>query len=254
MDGFLVKKIVSMLVQLIPAVPLLMLLVCLFFKRPGRKLLILGSLVLLAAASPVISNVVVGTLEKQHAVVREAPADTALILVLGSGHNPAGVRPPNSVLDVNSLSRLMEGVRLWQGQRDASLVVTSGQIKQGQTHAESMASMAVTLGVPDDKIHMLTTARDTEDELVLAAELLETMKTEEKSRLLVVSTALHLPRAAKMLQPLNVTSTLAPTDYLAKPERWYRFNALYLWHTERAIHEYVGMLWLAVRPWFAEYL
>lgn len=254
MDGFILKKVLSLLVQLVPAIPLLMLLVCLVCYRRGRKLLILGCLVLLAASSPVVSNVVVNSLEKQHAVVREAPEDTALILVLGSGHNPAGVRPPNSILTSVSLSRLVEAVRLWESQPDALLVTTAGQVQQGQSHAESMAAMAMALGVPEAKIRLLDTALDTEDEVTQATELLNELDVAENARLLVVSSATHLPRTARMLEPLDVEHTLAPTDFISIPGVWYRLSAGYLSYTERAVLEYIGMLWLSLRPHLKDWL
>lgn len=250
MDGFVLKKILSLLVQLIPAIPLLMLLVCLVFYRQGRKLLMLGCLLLLAASSPVVSNIVVNTLEKQYSVLAEAPRDTTAILVLAAGHFPVDRRPPNSVLSTMSLSRLMEAVRLWKSQPDALLLTTAGPVLIGQSHAEAMAAMAMAQGVPESKIRLLPAARDTEDEITLAVALLKELEVSERSRLLVVSSATHLPRAAKILEPLGLEHVLAPTDFIAMSGDWYRFSARHLFNTERAVHEYFGMLWLSIRHWF----
>ena len=183
----------------------------------------------------------------------KAPADTALILVLGFGHNYAPGRPPNSVLTAGALSRLTEGVRLWRTQQESTLAVSGAGLSQTISHAQAMKNMALVLGVPEKKIIMFEDTRDTADEIRTAVVSFDKPDFTEQGRLVVVSSATHLSRVALMLKGLmsegeNVVYTLAPTDYLAADKAtWYGAGSSALYRFDRAVHEWVGMLWYQIR-------
>ena len=184
------------------------------------------------------------------AYLEVAPADTALILVLGFGHNDAPGRPPNSVLTAGALSRVTEGVRLWRTQPNSTLAVSGAALYRTLSHAQAMKNMSLVLGVPEENITMFDETLDTADEIRTAARYIKNSKPNEQERLVVVSSATHLPRAALMLQRESVMHTMAPTDYLAGNAPWYRFGSGALYSFDRAVHEWVGMAWYKIRVLF----
>jgi len=257
-DGFILKKLLSVLVHLIPGA-LILLLLCLLLRRwfPRTSMCVAVSLccVLIAGSIAPISNALVSRLENRFPALIVAPPDTGLILVLGYGHMYEPGRPANSVLMAGALSRLSEGVRLWKTSPDVLLALSGASFRSGISHAQAMKNMAVELGVAEDKIILFDQTRDTEDELIAAQQALRELPAETQ-RLVVTSSATHLPRAALMLERMGVKTaektvlsyTMAPTDFLTVDAPWYRPDGYFLRNLDRAIHEWVGMLWYRLRP------
>ncbi len=239
-----------MLVHLVPGLPILMLLALLLMSwlpRLAKACLWLSTLSLLAFSSPPVSNLLLESLENRYQPLQSLPEDTGIILILGEGHQYRQGRPPNSMLSATSLSRVTEGIRLWKTQRDSHFVTSGVGLYGESSNAESAANFALENGVPVDLIHQFDTAHDTEEEIRLAVDLLRKQYPESNSRLLIVSSATHLARAEQLVQPFNVAYTLAPTDFLATDMPWYRLGGGNLHNSDRALHEYVGMLWLWIK-------
>ncbi len=238
MDPFILKKIISNLVQFIPAIPILLLMCSLALPRL-RGFVASIALSLLLLSSPPISNAFVSSLENQYPPLAQPPASASAIAVLGYGHIEQPDRAPNSVLTSGALSRLSEAVRLWHLVPEAKFVVSGGLLwgRSTYTHAEAMSRAALQLGVAEEKIVRLQDGRDTAEEAELMRELAQ------QGRLVLVTSATHMPRAIGLFRSLGVRPVAAPTDYLASPAPWWRFSAYYLHNADRALHEYVGMLW-----------
>lgn len=258
-DGFILKKLVSLLVHLVPGA-LLLLLALLIAARwwPAIcRVLAMGLCILLLCASiPPFSNFFVSRLENRFAVLQAAPEDTAMILVLGSGHNYVADRPPNSVLTSTALSRLAEGVRLWKTRPESYLGVSGANPQGVISHAQAMQMMAVQLGVPAERIVLFEQTRDTQEEIAAAtmqlrrwvgSGVIDPSTSAVGTRLVVTSSATHMPRVALMLSDHEIDYSLAPTDYLVADEPWYRPGASFLHHMDRALHEWIGMLWYRLR-------
>lgn len=246
MDAFLVKKLVSNLVHVIPGLLILMLLALLFssrYPRTCRSVMCLTVCALLAFASPPVSNSLVSYLENQHPVVQTLPADTHSILVLGAGHSWAQDRPPNSMLSATALSRITEGVRLWKQSPNTTLVTSGAKFHSVIAHAEVAANMALASGVAANKIVRFTDTLDTAQEVMQLVAHVNENPVEGKTRIVIVSSATHLPRAALMTSQFDIPYTLAPADFIYKESPWYRFGAKSVDNADRAFHEVIGMLW-----------
>ena len=297
MDGFVLKKIVSLLLHIIPGALLLLLgalLLRRWFPRIASWVSVLLCVLLLLGSMPPVSNAIVGQLEHRYPILPTAPADTQAILVLGYGHMYTPERPANSVLMAGALSRLSEGVRLWKTRPESVLILSGAKFRSEISHAEAMQRMALELGVPKEKTLLLVNTRDTEDEIIAAVQYLRQISANGQSvkqdaatsdamsatgntaeddstadnstadnstedngtedngsltgRLIVTSSATHLPRAALMLARQQVNYSLAPTDFLVLDAPWFRLDSYFLRNLDRAIHEWVGMAWYRWRP------
>lgn len=238
MDPFILKKIISNLVQFIPGIPILLLLCSLALQRM-RGFVAMIALSLLVLSSPPASNAFVRLLEDQYPPLDTPPASTSAIAVLGYAHIEQPDRTPNSVLVAGALSRLSEAARLWHLAPEAKLIVSGGYVwgNSSYTHADAMANAAIQLGVDEDKIVRLKDGRDTAEEADLMRELAS------QGRLVLVTSATHMPRSMRLFRRMGIRPTAAPTDYLAAPAQWWRFSAYYLYNSDRAMHEYMGSLW-----------
>lgn len=252
-DGILIKKMLSMFVHLIPGV-LILLLVFLLLRKWLPRCSYYGSalcvVILFVSSLPFVSDNIVSRLENQYPVVEQLPSDTGLILVLGYGHSYQPERPINSILNPVALSRLSEAVRLWKTKPTIPLIVSGApSLNATPGHAELMEKMALELQVPQTHIVRFDNSLDTEDEIVSAVKLLSEATGTDR-RLVVVSSAIHLPRAAMLLDQHNAFYTLAPAEFIVDTRGSYLPGGHSLYNTDRAVHELVGMLWYRLRNLF----
>lgn len=250
-DAFLLKKVVSVFIHFIPGVPAL-LLSCLLLRRWLPKFSYFMSLMLcvllIASSVPGVFSRVVSSLEDQFEVLPYVPADTGLILVHGWSHMVSDKPLPiNTQLYPVALTRLMEGVRLWQTKPDTMFALSGAAPRYGTpSHAEKMHEMALLLGVPEERIIRFDLSLDTEDEIDSAVAWLQ-QNPQEGRRLVVVSTAMHLPRSEAALSKYDIDYSMAPTEFIIS-EGGLKIPSIYPMVTlDRAIHEWVGILWYRLK-------
>lgn len=257
LDAFLLKKLISNFVHLVPGMFLFMLL-CLVLRhwwlRVGNTLIVLSLMLLIGLSSPPLSNQLVNSLESKYPVLLTAPEDTALILVLANGQIWADERPSNTVMKSVALSRITEGIRLWKTKPDATLVTSATKITSPISTVAAMTRFATEQGVFPEQIVQFSGARDTRDEIDAVMDYMQNKLPKSPSdkalRLVVVSSAVHLARAELMLQEYEALYTMAPTDSLASSAPWYRLSSYSLESADRTLHEYVGIVWLKLQYLF----
>lgn len=244
MDAFLLKKLVSNLVHLVPGAFFALLVLWVLLRkwpRVSKWAMLMIILSLIALSSPRVSNLLVKPLETAYPVIPELSDDIGLVLVLGAGFNWKSEYPPNSVLSSIALSRLHEGVRLFNTNPEVFLMVTGARFGNPISMAEAMGNMAIAMGVAPERIIYADEARDTDDEITAAAEWIEQFG---KGRaVVIVSSATHLTRAGLLAETSGLEYQLAPTDFRMARSPWYRFNVQNLVTVDYVIHEYIGMLW-----------
>jgi len=147
------------------------------------------------------------------------------------------------VLSATALSRVSEGVRLWKQSPDTTLVTSGAKFQSVIAHADVAADMALASGVPAGKIVRFTNTLDTAQEIRQLIEHVKENPVEGKTRIVIVSSATHLPRAALMMSQFEIPYTLAPADFIYSESAWYFFDASNIDSADRAIHEFIGMLW-----------
>ena len=200
----------------------------------------------LGAIEPV-GDRLLGPLESWHAPLREEQLrpDVKYVVVLGSSYSPRNELPITSEIDKTGLVRIVEGIRLIK-RLDAAKLVVSGGAPQGRAApAEGYAQLARDLGVSDASLIVLDEPLDTGAE----ARAVEGALGAEP--FLLVTSAYHMPRAMKLMLRAGARPIPAPTGHQAfwpSSRGWSRFlpSSLGLDKTERAMHEYLGLLALAV--------
>jgi len=249
---FLFEKIVALMCMPLSIAGLFMLagMVMLFASRRqilAKALLIGGILVAFGAAWTPVADRLLGPLERHYPVLRDMSEVQGIgyVVVLGGGHNSDARLPETGQLSGASLARLIEGIRLHRLLKDGQLVFSGGAVFDPVPHAQVMAGAAVSLGVDEGRIVLLDQARDTAEEVMAVRELLG------KKRFVLVTSASHMPRAMFFFRSAGMQPVAAPTDYLVKdsgvshPEDYFP-SAAALRRTERALYEYLGLLWAVV--------
>lgn len=212
--------------------------------RLGGSIMTLAMLLLLLAAWAPVADNLLEPLESQYVAWEKWPEDRDIeaVIVLGGGWQPDRPWSITGRLSESSGLRLMEGLRLWHQRPNLLLVVSGGGEDPAMTMAHGYAEAAEALGVPTERIVMLVSPKDTADEAKAVQALLGV-----GAKVLVVTSASHMPRAMRHFEAAGLAPVAAPTHYLANRTEglglaYWLPSARELRKTERAIYESLGLL------------
>jgi uncharacterized SAM-binding protein YcdF (DUF218 family) len=224
--------------------------VLLLFGRRRSGLVLLVSMVcclFLLSLAPV-RDLLIMPLENRYAAYTPTDAAAAqAIVVLGGGvvgSSPAenGASTPSA----DSLTRLVHAARIHQ-QTDLPIVISGGSVFKTGSQSVAMAAVKVLkdLGIAESKIIVEAESRNTWENAAEVRALIAPRSV------ILVTTASHMPRSVWSFRKNGVDCIPAPTDY--RPDRLpYRARDLLptakaLLDSSFALHEYVGLLYYAVR-------
>ncbi|WP_154855452.1 YdcF family protein [Cyclobacterium xiamenense] len=173
------------------------------------------------------------------------------ILVLGSGGTPDPKLPALQRLSNHSLWRCMQGIGIWR-QLPQSFLVLSSAGREGQVaQATFYAQVAREWGVPDSLIREIPSPRTTQEE---ARDFRAAYPRADS--VILVTAALHLPRARTLFEREGLHVIPAPTDYKVKSDvlgsgyfQWIpSLAAASLW--QAYLHEKLGTMVVEVKARF----
>ncbi len=144
-----------------------------------------------------------------------------------------------------SVSRVLEGMRLWRAIPGAKLVTSGGTYRGSIPIGEAMADFAEEMGVPRDDIRIERTSLDTEDEARLLAPHL-------KGRpFALVTSAYHMPRSLLHFRRHGLDPIPAPSGFQARrlivSMGCFLPSAGGLAVTDVALREYTGRCWTLLK-------
>ena len=211
-------------------------------------------LLLLAVATPAIPNAMVASLERRYPpVAPQHSASADAIVVLGGCLAPE--RPPRLSAElVDSSDRLLHAARLYRAGKAPVVLASGGTVpwtSSSRPEAEEMAAFLVEWGVPRTAILVDARSRTTWENAVETEGIL---KARGARSILLVTSAIHMPRAVAAFRMTGLSVTPSPTDYLVTdPEaapylEWFpspgsvsRFQV--------ALWERGGLLYYRLRGW-----
>jgi len=258
---FVLKKLLTQCFYPLPlGLAILILgLVCLWAtrrQRLGKALVTLGTLLLLLLSFPFLSVELLASLEGRYPALLhpetiswetgKAEPSPRWIVVLGGGHVSDPQLPANSQISEGALGRLVEGVRLYKAIPGSKLLLSGGGGFDPVPEAEVMAQIAVLLGVKPDDMVLEPYSQDTADE----AEIIANMVGREK--IILVTSAAHMPRSMALFKKRGLQPIPAPTNYLVRKAQGPQILRFFpspgnLELMAIAVHEYLGLAWAYLR-------
>ncbi len=248
----------TLLLQPLGSALCLLALALLFVLRRQRRRAAL--LVLIAAgwlwlwATPLAADRITGALESRYPMLAAQVLPTADVILLLGGDRRG--RQHGCDPEPAHCSRTAFAAALFAAGR-APLVLASGAgniaAQDGRTEAELMREQLIGLGVPDAAIIPEPTARNTRENMGAAAPLL---RGRGARKILLVTSAMHMPRAMANARALRLEVIAAPSDFDAAVGQvrgaralWPRVDALM--RSQRAFKEYLGLA--HQRAWSADW-
>ncbi|MGD1939483.1 MAG: YdcF family protein [Cyanophyceae cyanobacterium] len=232
----------------------------------------LALVIILGASNGWVSAALVKSLEDRAIALQESTSGLPYpqlpvadaIVVLGGGIK-APLYPRQQMDLAEEGDRVLYGARLWKAGKAPMVVMTGGRIQWRGTgnskagEAGDMAELAAALGVPADKIVMETASLNTRQNAIYTAQVLDGM---DVKRILLVTSAMHMPRSWAIFKRAGFEPIAAPTDFLItdadNAERGNTAAAIALnlmpdadnlRGLTRALKEYVGTLVYWIRGW-----
>lgn len=168
------------------------------------------------------------------------------IVVLGSGHIADNRLPETSQIGCDSLYRLTEGMRLFNLLPDAKLVISGGIAYDPVPNADLVKRVAISLGIPSERVITENRPRDTVQEARYLEPLLG------KELFILVTSALHMPRAIDIFKGFGMQPIAAPTDYIQKQHAIETPMVIFPSATNfdlsrRIIYEWIGTIWSKIK-------
>jgi len=209
-------------------------------SRAALVTLLLAAAVVVALLCPFGANLLVGMIEARvpdSAACTAAPASAVVVLAAGLDREPGSGDDVNA-LAADSIRRAVAGVLLWQRQPQATLVFAGGG-PFATSESALLQRFAEQLGVPAAMIRREAHSQTTWEN----AEQLHALVPPLPPRIVLVSSAIHLPRALIAFRAAGFEPCPYASDrrYLAPGGiGYYLPQSSALRKSEDALHELVG--------------
>jgi uncharacterized SAM-binding protein YcdF (DUF218 family) len=240
---------------------LLLITLVLLWKKRSRLALIpvtLTGLILFLSSNASISNALVQSLEFQY-LPQQIPTADAIVVLGGATESAIPPRPWIELREEGD--RVLYGAKLYRDQKASRIILSGGRIDwrpSSSSEAEDMATLMETMGVPRSAMLLEPNSLNTRENAVNS---LEIMKAQKIQKILLVTSAMHMPRAMMIFRKLGIEAIAAPTDYTAlqmdqasqsKIEATildFFPDADQMRRTTRALKEYLGIFVYQLRGW-----
>lgn len=262
---FLSKLLPLLIYPLGAAIALLIVAFILLLKKRKRicwaqGAIILAILLLWGSSNPWVATQLLKSLEWQY--LPTAPLPTAeAIVVLGGATQPQIF--PRPWVDLNEGGdRILHGIQLYKAKKAPLLILSGGLVnwrENSRSEAEAMRQIAVALGVPESDILKDSTSLNTHQNAVNVKAILDQMNIH---RILLVTSAFHMPRSIAIFRRLGIETISAPTDFSVTEETIAEISGSYqaialsllpssrhLDRVTRALKEYLGIWIYRLRGW-----
>jgi uncharacterized SAM-binding protein YcdF (DUF218 family) len=227
-------------------------------KRPrlARGAIVLSIVILWLSSSQLLSRRLVGHLESQN-LPQELQKAEAIVLLGGATKS---ANPPRPWVDLSEEGdRLLHTARLYRQGKAPKVILSGGRIQwngAGQPESQDMAEVLEFLGVPASAMLQDPNSLNTYQNAVNVKAILE---QQQIRRILLVTSAMHMPRSLLIFRKLGIEAIPAPTDFLVVDAddpvtSEGRLLSLLpdgenLRMTNRALKEYIGLWIYRLRGW-----
>lgn len=265
---FLSKFIPLFVYPLGLACVLLALALCARRRRRWQTRFVAVALALLwIGGNRIVSMALMRSLESQYlpdATLESTPGPHADVIVVLGGAARAAAAPRLTSEVRESGDRLLYAAQLYEQGAAAHILLSGGTTEWVESspmpEAQDMADILAAIGVPRGALWLESTSRNTYEN---AVETQAILKRHGATRVILVTSAWHMPRAYAVFAQTGLEVIPAPTDFLVTQEDWAYYTqpdavvqlfnllptATNLSFTTQALKEYIGLCIYGLRGW-----
>ena len=190
---------------------LVALLLC-YNRRTSSILIVIALIILWLSSTTGFSNLLARSLELRYLPPKEIPSAEVMV-VLGGGTEPAAA--PRTTVEMNGAGdRVLYAAELYKEGKTGHILLSGGEIEWmssgSTTPSEDMAAILIQLGVPETALWLESESKNTYENALYAKEFLE---EEEINHILLVTSAMHMPRAVALFEKQGFEVTPLPVDF-----------------------------------------
>lgn len=223
--------------------------------RTATIVLVVAAVSLYLLSTNFIAEALQRNLESRYPAldVQSVPKGDAIVVLGGYLRTPAGERRTAELTE--SADRLRMGALLYQAGKAPIVLLTGGNIpflgSTGIPEAEAAKKLLHEWGVPDDAILVEPASQNTHENAAFSKPLLAARGAH---KLLLVTSALHMPRAVAIFRREGLDVTPVPTDYQSgwgEPDFAFELvpDAEALARSKAAAREWIGLAVYQILGW-----
>lgn len=258
------SKFLPLLIYPLGLACIVIILALVFSKHPRiRTVMLWTALVILwIGGNRWVSSSLTRSLETRYLPPETFPA-VDMIVVLGGGTESNA--PPRQGVEINGAGdRMLQAARLYREDVAPKILLSGGNItwlgNRPSTPAEEMQEILLFMGVPQDALVLQSESQNTYEDALYSAEIL---RSEGIERIVLVTSAAHMPRSVALFEKQGIEVIPAPADFAVPDYAWQE-----LWHgsfgsnlinlipntgalsqTTSSLKEYIGLLVYRLRGW-----
>jgi len=200
-------------------------------RKLSRFLILAAFLVIYFAGNRWVSMALVHSLESQFPPTESLPRSD-VIVILGGGTDPG--QPPRPMVEVNGAGdRVIYGYKLFKDGVSDRLLLSGGSVDwQGIRQfspAEDMAFLLELMGVPKANLVLQAESLNTYEDAQFSAKII---KENGWETVILVTSALHMPRSVKLFEEAGITVLPVPVDFTISDQEW---SELFSWEPENIL-------------------
>jgi len=176
-----------------------------------RKFSLIGVIVLILSSLPIISNKFIAYLEKDYQPIEIAEIENVDAIVVLSGMIRVIGDEENLKYEfTDSIDRFFAGLDLFNNNKSPILILTRGKMPWsiGIAEGEYLKELAIKYGVSEENIILTDEVQNTDQEAKAIKEILT-----EDAKIILVTSAFHMPRAEKVFKAANINLITYPVDF-----------------------------------------
>ena len=221
---------------------------------------LLSFTILMTASNVKFSNSLVTSLERQYLPLENTPKAEAIVVLGGATRNRES---PRIIPDMSERGdRLLYAVKLYKDGAAPYILLSGGRINWyggDSSEAEDMATLMEIMGVPREDLLLESRSLTTYENAVYTKEILERRKIK---KILLVTSAAHMPRSMAIFKKQGIDAIAAPADILVSDRNLQENkvsteskilsifpNPESLDRTTQIIKEYIGTFIYRLKGW-----
>ena len=210
-----------------------------------RKFSLIGVIVLILSSLPIVSNKFIAYLEKDYQPIEIAEIENVDAIVVLSGMIRVIGDEENLKYEFNdSVDRFFAGLDLFNNNKAPILILTMGKMPWsiGIAEGEYLKELAIKYGVSEENIILTDEVQNTDQEAKAIKEILT-----EDAKIILVTSAFHMPRAEKVFKAANINLIPYPVDFQNSKSKTTMMDFIpsagSLFDTSHFVREMIGRLY-----------
>ena len=210
-----------------------------------RKFSLIGTIVLIISSLPIVSNKFIAYLEKDYQPIEISEIENVDAIVVLSGMIRVIGDEENLKYEfTESVDRFFAGLDLFNNNKAPILILTRGKMPWsiGIAEGEYLKVLAIKYGVSEENIILTDEVQNTDQEAKAIKKILT-----ENAKIILVTSAFHMPRAEKVFKAANINVIPFPVDFQSSKLKTtimdFIPSAVSLFDTSHFVREMIGRLY-----------